>query len=74
MEQYFRMCFEPTEDESQGEYLTAAEIFDQLKQRIGSSLKVNTLAPFGRKLAQMPGLKHKRTRIGTKYLVRVIAR
>ena len=74
VEQYFRMCFEPTEDESQGEYLTAAEIFDQLKQRIGSSLKVNTLAPFGRKLAQMPGLKHKRTRIGTKYLVRVIAR
>ena len=74
VEQYFRMCFEPTEDESLGEYLTAAEIFDQLKQRMGSSLKVSTLAPFGRKLAQMPGLKHKRTNVGTKYLVRVIAK
>ena len=71
VEQYFRMCYEPTDDEAQGEYLTAAEIFDRLKQRMGSSLKVSTLAPFGRKLAQMPGLKHKRTRIGTKYLVRV---
>ena len=70
VEQYFRMCFEPTDDESQGEYLTAAEIFDRLKQRMGSSLKVSTLAPFGRKLAQMPGLKHKRTNVGTKYLVR----
>ena len=74
VEQYFRMCFEPTDDEAQGEYLTAAEIFDRLKQRMGSSLKVSSLSTFGRKLAQMPGLKHKRSNMGTKYLVRVIAK
>lgn len=46
-------------------------ICNELEDFLGSSLKVSTLAPFGRKLAQMPSLKHKRTNVGTKYLVRV---
>ena len=70
IDQYFRLYFEPTEDESEGEYLTAAEIFDFLKKQMGSSLKVSSLMGFGRKLANMSGLKHKRFAYGTKYLVK----
>ena len=69
-DQYFRLYFEPTESEQEGEYLTAAEIFDFLKKQIGSSLKVNSLMGFGRKLANMSELKHKRFAMGTKYLVK----
>ncbi len=70
IDQYFRLYFEPTEDENEGEYQTAAEIFDYLKKQIGSSLKVNSLMGFGRKLANMSDLKHKRFAIGMKYLVK----
>ena len=70
IDQYFRLNFELTEDENEGEYLTAAEIFDFLKKQIGSSLKVNSLMGFGRKLANMGNLKHKRFKDGTKYLVK----
>ena len=69
IDQYFRLYFEPTEDEQEGEYLTAAEIFDFLKKQMGSSLKVNSLMGFGRKLANMSELKHKRFVDGMKYLV-----
>ena len=41
IEQYFQMCFDLVEDESQGKYMSAAEIFDYLKKRIGSSLKID---------------------------------
>ena len=37
---------------------------------IGSSLKVNSLMGFGRKLANMSELKHKRFADGMKYLVK----
>ena len=60
IDQYFQLYFELVEDEKEGEYLTAAEIFDYLKKQIGSSLKVNSLMGFGRKLANMSELKHKR--------------
>ena len=56
--------------EKEGEYLTAAEIFNYLKKQIGSSLKVNSLMGFGRKLANMSELKHKRFADGMKYLVK----
>ena len=56
--------------EKEGEYLTAAEIFNYLKKQIGSSLKVNSLMGFGRKLANMSELKHKRFADGMNYLVK----
>lgn len=68
--QYFLLYFELVEDEKEGDYLTAAEIFDYLKKQIGSSLKVNSLMGFGRKLANMSELKHKRFADGMKYLVK----
>ena len=56
IDQYFLLYFELVEDEKEGDYLTAAEIFDYLKKQIGSSLKVNSLMGFGRKLANMSEL------------------
>ena len=70
IDQYFLLYFELVKDEKEGEYLTAAEIFDYLKKQIGSSLKVNSLMGFGRKLANMSELKHKRFADGMKYLVK----
>ncbi len=70
IDQYFQLYFDLVESEKEGEYLTAAEIFDYLKKQIGSSLKVNSLMGFGRKLANMSELKHKRFADGMKYLVK----
>ena len=70
IDQYFLLYFELIDDEKEGDYLTAAEIFDYLKKQIGSSLKVNSLMGFGRKLANMSELKHKRFADGMKYLVK----
>ena len=70
IDQYFQLYFDLVENEKEGEYLTAAEIFDYLKKQIGSSLKVNSLMGFGRKLANMSELKHKRFADGMKYLVK----
>ena len=70
IDQYFLLYFELVDNEKEGEYLTAAEIFDYLKKQIGSSIKVNSLMGFGRKLANMSELKHKRFADGMKYLVK----
>lgn len=70
IDQYFRLHFELPIEEGEGEYLTAAEIFDFLKKQIGSSIKVNSLMGFGRKLANMTQLRHKRFTDGMKYLVK----
>lgn len=69
IKQCFLELFEPTMDEKRGEYMSATAIFDVLKNKIGSSLKINTLAQFGRELQNIDGLKRKRTRFGTEYLV-----
>lgn len=50
-------------------WLTAAEIFGVIKQKVGSSLKVTSLNNFGRKLANMPDLPKRRFAVGMKYRV-----
>ena len=70
IDQYFQLYFELVDNEKEGDYLTAAEIFDYLKKQIGSSIKINSLMGFGRKLANMSELKHKRFADGMKYLVK----
>ena len=69
VDQYFNLYFDLTDDVKQGEYLTAAEIFQELKSHIGSSLKLNSLIAFGRKLSQMPSIHRKRFNDGMRYLV-----
>ena len=69
VDQYFNLYFDLTDDVKQGEYLTAAEIFQELKSHIGSSLKLSNLITFGRKLSQMPSIHRKRFNDGMRYLV-----
>ena len=69
-EQYFRLCFAVTQDESVGQYMTAAALFDKIKGMAGSSLGVNGLNKFGQFLANLDGIVRKRTKIGTVYLVK----
>ena len=69
VDQYFDLYFDLTDNAKQGEYLTAAEIFQELKSHIGSSLKLNSLIAFGRKLSQMPTIHRKRFNDGMRYLV-----
>ena len=47
-EQCFRLCFEVCQDPSEGEYMSAADIF----------------------LTNLDGIVHKRTNLGTVYLVK----
>ena len=69
VDQYFDLYFDLTDDAKQGEYLTAAEIFQELKSHIGSSVKLSNLISFGRKLSQMPSIHRKRFNDGMRYLV-----
>ena len=69
VEQYFNLYFDLTDDAKLGEYLTAAEIFQELKSHIGSSVKLSNLICFGRKLSQMPSIHRKRFNDGMRYLV-----
>lgn len=69
-DQYFNIYYEIVDDENEGEWLTAAEIFDFLKKTVGASLKVNSLMGFGRRLANMADIRRKRFASGMKYLVR----
>ena len=69
VDQYFNLYFDLTDDAKQGEYLTAVEIFQELKSHIGSSVKLSNLISFGRKLSQMPSIHRKRFNDGMRYLV-----
>ena len=69
VDQYFNLYFDLTDDVKLGEYLTAAEIFQELKSHIGSSVELSNLISFGRKLSQMPSIHRKRFNDGMRYLV-----
>ena len=69
VDQYFNLYYDLTDDAKLGEYLTAAEIFQELKSHIGSSVKLSNLISFGRKLSQMPSIHRKRFNDGMRYLV-----
>ena len=71
-DQYFSLCFSVAADplDPAAEWLSTAEIFDVIKQKVGSSLQVNTLIAFGRKLANMPGMHRRKCETCTRYLVK----
>lgn len=71
-DQYFSLCFSVAVDplDPSAEWLSTAEIFDVIKQKVGSSLQVNTLIAFGRKLANMPGMRRRKCETCMRYLVR----
>ena len=71
-DQYFSLCVSVADDplDPAAEWLSTAEIFDVIKQKVGSSLQVNTLIAFGRKLANMPGMRRRKCETCTRYLVK----
>ena len=71
-DQYFSLCFSVADGplDPSAEWLSTAEIFDVIKQKVGSSLQVNTLIAFGRKLANMPGMRRRKCETCTRYLVK----
>ena len=69
IKQCFLQVFEPASTPENGEYLMAAAIFDILKQKFGSSLQVSSIQKLGKELQNIEGLKNRRTRFGTEYLV-----
>ena len=71
-DQYFSLCFSVADDplDPTAEWLSTAEIFDVIKQKVGSSLQVNTIIAFGRKLANMPGMRRRKCETCTRYLVK----
>lgn len=71
-DQYFSLCFSVANDplDPSAEWLSTAEIFDVIKQKVGSSLQVNTLIAFGRKLANMPGMRRRKCETCARYLVK----
>lgn len=71
-EQYFQMFFTPAvePDDTEAEWLSAAEIFDIIKQSAGASMKVTSMVGFGRKLSNMEGLKRRRFQTVARYLVK----
>lgn len=70
VEQYFYECFEIPTGDDEGEYMTSAAIFDVVKQKAGSSLRLSTLNNFGRTLTNMSNLQRRRSSKGTEYLVK----
>lgn len=68
-EQWFNECFDVATDESDGQWLTCAAIYNRLKRYAGSSFKGN-LNHFGRVLNNMAGLSQRRSNTGKRYLVR----
>lgn len=74
VDQYFSLCFSVADDplDPSAEWLSTAEIFDVIKQKVGSSLQVNTLIAFGRKLANMPGMRRRKCETCTRYLVKMV--
>ena len=68
--QFFLDRFDIVQSADEGEYMTTAAIFTELKKMAGADLKMNTLIAFGRMLTNMSGLQHRRSNRGTEYLVR----
>lgn len=67
--QCFSTLYEPAADASQGVYVSAASMFKNMRARFGASLNVGSLQRFGRELKGISGLRSRRTRLGTEYLV-----
>ena len=68
---YFKEYYDPCDTPSAegAQWLTATAIYQHLRRRVGAGLNVNGSSNFGRFLANMPGLQHRRSGKGNEYLV-----
>lgn len=67
---YFNEQFEVAQDESNGKWLSTAQLLTMLRKEYGISVIKTSVQAFGRMLANMAGMQRRRTFRGTEYLVR----
>ena len=68
-EQIFYEYFAPATSDQDGQWMTAAAMFQDMKSKVGSSLRISNIRTFGRFLSNLDSLSHRRSRYGTEYLV-----
>ena len=68
-EQLFHEFFIPATSDQEGQWMTAAAIFQEMKSKVGSSLRIANIRTFGRFLSNLDSLTRRRSRYGTEYLV-----
>lgn len=65
----FHECFRLTDNEDEGQWLTATAILLHVKQYAGSTIRNVNVRNFGRFLANLPDIVSRHSRTGTEYLV-----
>ena len=69
IEQCFFDTFAVAKDETEGQYMSVAAIYKELKSKYGATLVGNSLISFGRKLKNIDGIIHRHSLNGTEYLI-----
>lgn len=73
LEQYFYNTFQvAAEEDTEAQKYTTTEIFDILRSKAGSQLRLGSLTHFGRFLAHLPNIRRYRRSCGTLYLLKRI--
>lgn len=73
LEQYFYNTFQvAAEEDTDAQKYTTTEIFDILRSKAGSQLRLGSLTHFGRFLAHLPNIRRYRRSCGTLYLLKRI--
>ena len=67
--QCFFDSFTVAKDETEGQYMSVAAIYKELKSKYGATLVGNSLISFGRKLKNIDGIIHRHSSNGTEYLI-----
>ena len=66
---YFAECFRVVTDESEGQWYSAAAVFNVIKLRAGATLHGGNVIRFSRILANIPDIQRRRTAHGVEYLL-----
>ena len=69
IEQCFFDSFVVAKDKTEGQYMSVAAIYKELKSKYGATLVGNSLVSFGRKLKNIDGIIHRHSSNGTEYLI-----
>ena len=69
IEQCFFDSFTVAKDKTEGQYMSVAAIYKELKSKYGATLVGNSLVSFGRKLKNIDGIIHRHSSNGTEYLI-----
>lgn len=68
-ESFFEDCFDITDNEAEGCYMSTTSIYEYIRQRMGSHLSEKSVINFGRSLASIEGIVRRRSKRGSEYLV-----